>query len=262
MSELRFPSLADSDNGYTWLKDGYQSPWQFPRSGDPLHDCAGWFQTYGDGMTQHSHASPIQRQDVLDYLASLAAYLVEHHDSETLECLAKDWPNPECNVGRVSVTFALSVKRKETTDKNGYSKRQYYSMDARKVSTADAKRNDRRWEEVPEYANGTAQSACRLLYKSFHSPLDSYALAVFVKDVFYDETQRIWSQPDVARHVAFVAEDADYRDAQVGNEIATAFYIVDGYAKIGRQLESLPRSWSCLHNNYCRNMLGHESLAE
>ena len=55
-----------------------------------------------------------------------------------------------------AIRFALSLKR---TD----GKRAYYNLDEQKVSRADSKAHDKRWEEVPEWADGSVSSAFRIL---------------------------------------------------------------------------------------------------
>ena len=120
--------------------------------------CCRWakfFQTYGDGQVQHSAETPFAREMLPDFLGSLACALAgakEHERFEMLEIVSKHWPRHP--VGKARIRFALSLKCKEKT--------QYYDSQACKVSTAESKRNDRRWEAIKSHdthVDGSIQSA-------------------------------------------------------------------------------------------------------
>lgn len=250
---LVFPSLAKpSETAYTWLEHAFDSPWRYERNRDCLCDAAGWFQTYGDGMVQHSPDRPVVRTDALDYLASMVAHLYDSHDEETLACVAQHWPHPECHIGRSAVVFALGLRYVE-------GKRRYYTIsDGYKVSSSDSKRHDKRWTEVPEYADGSVVAALRLVNRSYASPLETYSLAYFIDQTTRELGGCSLSWPDLARATGFIPDDSDYNDGsrQYGCNLHSAFYCVNEYVGAWRMMDGAKRNWSCLENNYCRNVLG------
>jgi hypothetical protein len=121
---------------------------------------ATFFQTYGDGSVQHSSETPFARELLPDFLGSLAIALAEATDQERgemLEIVSKHWPRHSLEKSRIRFALALKCNEKKT---------QYYDAQARKVSTAESKKNDRRWESIKPYdshVDGSITSAAMIL---------------------------------------------------------------------------------------------------
>lgn len=122
---------------------------------------AGMYPTYGDGLIQHGPESVVYKGYFSDYLVSLADHLLKN--PEACEFLSLNWPQRTEPLFE-NMVFAFSVKYKE-------GKTQYYNLQDRKVSSADSKRHDKRWEEVPSWADGSVESAYRILLPSHENGL-------------------------------------------------------------------------------------------
>lgn len=154
---LRFTSFARSaTTGYLFIPDG-MALWDsaYNRSGGVLWMHAGEFVTLGDGICQHGHERAVGSEHFGDYCASLARCLMEQVgiDDDDREAIVGAFPHPP---GRSEIDFALSLKYQED-------KPSWYCKSERKVSRAESKRHDKRWEETPRWADGSVESAYRLL---------------------------------------------------------------------------------------------------
>lgn len=152
---FRFPSLASPDHAFTFqgsCMDLWDSAYRTSRA---LWLRAGMYKTFGDGMAQHSGVYSVPAVGhFADYCASLAAYLLgqeatDAHRDAVVNAMPKA---PTLKL----IRFALSVKHGD--------KRAYYTLEeGGKISKSDTKRHDKRWEEVPHYADGSVKSAYRIL---------------------------------------------------------------------------------------------------
>lgn len=94
------------------------------------------------------------------------------------------------DIRKRTAIFAATVKYRED-------KRAYYSIRDEKVSTADSRRYDKRWEEVPSWANGGIDSVWRLCCTNdAHSTLDRYAMALGLQRLAGDDTLPCWCPTD------------------------------------------------------------------
>jgi hypothetical protein len=143
------------------------------------------FQTYGDGLTQHAPSTPALKEDMADYLASLASWLVNNPgDIEEV----RRFYDP---IQRRKVLFAATIKHKD--------KRQWYSMVEEKVSSADSRRHDRRWNEVPDWANGSAEAIFRLCLADHWGTLERYQAALQIESMAHDGSLDCWCPYDFAK---------------------------------------------------------------
>lgn len=246
MNRIDFPALNSNQHRFTWNRNSFDSPWRFDHSGRGiLHACAGRFDTYGDGAVQHSVEIPVLVQDALIYMASLAAFLIENRDPETLDCIENDWPKPYYEIGHRSVSFAMSLKYKE-------GKTQYFNATEQKKSSAEAKQYDKRWEPVPEWANGSFDSVCALCVPKHHDALERYADTTKCAEFFEILSGSYCSSNFKACEMAgIIPRDSDRHEFnQISNDFASAFHVVDSIVKSVRDLDSAKRSFSCLDNNY------------
>jgi len=250
---LVFASLADDKIAYVWYYNATDSPFWYPRRGNPLHDCAGYFETYGDGLCQHSGESAVQAHNALDYVASLAAYLMEHRTDGTLGeivgVLQQYWPT-ELHIGRQRMLFAMNLKA------NG--KRAWFSLSDQKVSAAASKQYDKRWTEVESWMDGTLESAYRLLNGDRDDKLWLYMLADELAALWREEHGQYCCHRGVCELCGIVEADANgYNNKfnDIANQFSAAFDLVTRIVKAVKTLDDVQSSWNCLENNYVHNML-------
>src|SRR6266478_141125 len=126
----KFPSLAHSKEfAYAFDSDAFDTKAQ-------MNGHYRMFQTYGDGLTAHSSDWSITKEYFADYLASLAAVMVD--DVELLESVRftlADRPSTK------AIAFAASIHWKEGD------KVRYFSRNEMKVSSSPSKVHDKRYEE-------------------------------------------------------------------------------------------------------------------
>ena len=163
---IRFPSIARSaEIGYALDTDRLDARLL---NGRPLARWAREYQTYGDGLTVHSEPYAVQATHLADFCAGLAEFLLAPRDPEEhdrlFDALYFAWPR---GVDRKDLAFVHGIRYDE---KKPY---RYYNLRERKVSSAESKRHDKRWEEIPHWADGSLSAMCRLLPESY-SLLDTY----------------------------------------------------------------------------------------
>lgn len=157
MNEIRFPSLGRGEEfGYVFTNDSgtfWNEAW---RSGPILGAAMGKFETYGDGMVQHAPLCACRPQDFTDYLISLASWLVAYPEV--------GFEQRSVGQGKVrddTMDFLGSIVSKE--------KRQWFHLGDRKLSSSESREHDKRWQRVPDYANGTVESAVNLWFSLEHN---------------------------------------------------------------------------------------------
>lgn len=128
------------------------------------------FHTYGDGMTQHSVDWSVRRENLVDYFYSLASVMATDKElADSCGYLFESGPDVP------DIVFASTVLYDEK-------RKRYYSLKERKVSSSGNKRNDRRWEEVPTWADGTPKSMYRLLLPDYAKGLMALEFATAIHD--------------------------------------------------------------------------------
>ena len=203
-------------------------------------DWAQQYGTYGDGNVQHEDASFVRTDGMADYLRSLAVHLLSSRMTavaDDLDAVAHAWPN-HC-MGDDALEFALTVKHRQD-------KTVYYSLAECKVSSAESKRHDKRWDEIPEWANGTVKSAYGLVSRAragAMTTMERYDLANRLVDVFRRVEKSHFGSP-----CRLVDESMDWPQS---NAIDEGFRVVDSlvqslqlrqYAE--RAVESIQRNAS------------------
>jgi hypothetical protein len=180
------------------------------------------FSTYGDGQVQHSPASGLSIDNFADNLFSLADHLIKNPaDRLTTSSV---WPH---RWNRPCVWFARTIK---------YSagKTRYYSFEEQKVSSAEAKRHDKRYHEIPEWADGEAWSAYRLIAKEFDDGLAQLGNWAAVRD-----------------HASSNGDHSPYapHDWPLTREMHVAFDLVNGLVDAYDHEKRVPRSVECHVSN-------------
>ncbi len=147
------------------------------------------FQTYGDGLTQHSGDWSITREYMADYLASIVAFIIAQpgqltgqtengYDENLLNRLQSEMTNGvPC---KEALDFCAGVIFKESDRE--WSKRRYFSVSERKVSGSRSKEHDKRYEEIKEWQDGSPKAMYRMLTREYASDLERYALADAIRD--------------------------------------------------------------------------------
>lgn len=187
MSDKRyiFPSLQHKGHAYA-LHTNSMDLWDAAyRARSPLWLRAGMFQTFGDGLTQHGYETVVPGLHFEDFCGSLAKYLQEtEFSAEDREGFASymfrfDMPSAR------RIEFALGVKHNPK-------KTAWYSLQEMKVSSADSKRHDKRWTEVPAWADGSIASVYRLLHnrEGMTELLPSFAVYSYIRSYVSDRTEQ------------------------------------------------------------------------
>ena len=156
---IRFKSLTNPEKvGYLWEDEFHGNGNGFFRSPSIyLHPWLNKFETYGDSNVQHSSSWAVGIEQALDCLSSLARHLLDNPGD--VPDVSSRWPEKtEDN----SETIKFFEKLKYDPDKS----RQYYNPRELKVSRAESRRHDKRWEEVHREADGGLWSVFCFMVKS------------------------------------------------------------------------------------------------
>lgn len=181
---FKFPSIGRPEFAYA-----VNTEYDYSRSnGRPLWDHAYEFQTYGDGLTQHSHEYRVQVEQMADFCASFADFLLQPREAEERSriqeaCFSFPWRETYIK----DLEFCFSVRYDEKKPHRWYSKR------ARKIAAKEPKvslSEASEWAKIPEWADGSAPAIARMLIpdyedevlKIFRVHLDAYHYVMSQKD--------------------------------------------------------------------------------
>jgi len=181
----KFPSIANPDkHGYA-----FDSTVGFSAN-HVIHDYFRVFQTMGDGLIQHSADYAITSEFVADYLLSLTAAMLQDEElTETMRYRLSGGP-------RLSqIEFCASVVFRES-DKE-YSKRRWYSVELEKVSSNQDKRHDKRFQEISEWNDGSADAIYRMLRPDYADGLREYNAADAIRDWAMDQPKKWMDLPAI-----------------------------------------------------------------
>jgi hypothetical protein len=237
MSCMRFPSLCHGDKyGYLMQSpsfrhhadNGFVAPWAY------------FYDTYGDGYTQHSGELLVPTGMFADYLASLAAHLVEIQDRDSLQQLAEFWPSRYHRVfDRKKVLAAIKVRYKE--DKKQY----YHRDDDYRVSTAESYRHDKRWEEVETWMNGQIDAVYAIIQGN-RDVTFSCALEIYV---VYNELTKYAEMPrSHGQDVSSLRKEFDNQSTD-DIQLSQAFWACEELVQVARQRASAERHVERIKSN-------------
>ena len=153
---MRFKSVLHPDKwGYEYTGDSMTFWDTSYRHGGVMHGALGYYETLGDGTTQHSMLRACGVHQFTDCLISLVQHITENIvdvlAAESLNCHLAYEPS----LSRCDPEFLASIKYRED-------KKQWFNKSERKVTTSKSKQYDKRWIEVPTWADGTIASAVTL----------------------------------------------------------------------------------------------------
>lgn len=166
---MNIKSVLKNDRGYQIRGDFYGNGGNKPLCGEILQ-----YETYGDGDTQHSGAWPAQWDSIVDVCLSVAAAIRADPLNEAWACLTSMLRR----VDDETLRWALGVVYKP-------GKRQYYSVAVLKVTTAD-KSNDRRFDVVNEYMDGSTAGALRVVSGEYWNTLERLMVCDRLRDLHYE----------------------------------------------------------------------------
>lgn len=171
MSFFKFASLAHpAKYGYAFDTSAYSSNCE-------THYYFRQFETYGDGLVQHSGDWGVTFEYLADYCASLAAAMLDNPELVA----AAGYVFGSDSDDAANIAFAAGVAWRESD--NGYTKRRYVSIDLRKMG-GDSKRYDKRFVEVNRHMDGSCASIMRLICKDYIRGFDYWMKS---------EAVRVWA---------------------------------------------------------------------
>lgn len=168
---VQFRSIGNPEWAYAWYDRSLD--YDLRRHGPYVADHAGMFMVYSDWPTQHSHESCVPADRFTDWINSLAAHLVA--TPEDAKAFIESWPRS--NPDNEKIVLACKIKYRED-------KRQWYSLAEEKVSASESKRNDRRWEDVPSWADGSFKAVFGIVCHGYGDLIYRYQLAEDCKTVY------------------------------------------------------------------------------
>ena len=167
----KFESIAGKRHGYSYDSQAFDIH-------APIDCHFRMFDTYGDGLCQHSPDWSVQLDHLADYLASLAQAMLADEELAR-NCLFTFSRRPSVK----QIEFAASVKFVKSAEPRDWLKgRRWFSAKELKVSKAPSKEHDKRYEEVRECHDGSANSIFRILIGEYSSGLEKYLTADAIRD--------------------------------------------------------------------------------
>lgn len=163
MSVFKFASLAHPDKyGYAFDRSAWSSSTE-------TNSSYRQYETYGDGLTQHSNDWPVLFDNLTDYLASLAVAMLANN--ELVEAANFSLRRA---VGADKIAFAAGVVWKETD--NDWAKRRYFSVSLQKMGNK-TKEHDKRFTEVGRYHDGSRAAIFRMVCPEYPDGFERYQIA-------------------------------------------------------------------------------------
>ena len=150
------------------LSDDYD--WQV-RGNAPLSYYITQFDTYGDGLIQHSGAFCSQWSNLTDVCLSLTAAVLA-------DPLNPSWKQLDMifrGTSKALIEFVRTIKFREDKD-------QWFSLSERKLTTSKSKQFDRRWEKVESWMDGSAGASVSIILKD-ESHIDWLQKLAWAQDV-------------------------------------------------------------------------------
>ena len=237
LEQIRFESQEHPEKyGYVFVRDSWSSDSGFYR--DParyINRNVFMFETYGDGMTQHSNLYLVPATGMKDFVISLAFYLESLKGEErdlAVELVRVSWPEsyrgPET---KESVIFLREMRKKGE-------KRTWYNYAERKIGTKESLQYDKRWEEIPGEWKGSLPEIFYYLQKDFHGALERAILWEAIRD----HLNWPWvDEEDETKALHFSRRDTCTRQA---------LNYLERVVESARLLDHARGEFSCLKSNY------------
>ena len=134
------------------------------------------FETYGDGLIQHSHEWAVTEPFATDYLFSLAATMIDNPEiANDAVYRFNDKPRPEL------LAFVASLVYNPEKD-SGYGKTRYFSTSLEKVTRNRDKAHDDRYKELREWHDGKPESIYKMVIPEFADGLTRWQYANVIRE--------------------------------------------------------------------------------
>jgi len=180
---IKFASIQNAGK-FAYVYDSDSENWE---SRAPVSQCFKMYQTYNDGLTQHSGDWAITNEYVIDYLASLATYIISRQpdtrsedDNGLLQRLTYELLRAPCVA---SIEFAASVIFKSSGEGSSYEKKtRYYSTSEKKITTTPSKCHDKRYSQVTASEDGSAGAIYRMLLPEYANDLERLTYAEAIRE--------------------------------------------------------------------------------
>jgi len=148
---IRFKSVLNPDKwGFEFTGDSMTFWDSSYHHGGVVHCSLGYYETLGDGTTQHTPLRPCRNEQFTDVLLSFVRHVIE---------------NPKEEIEGIGFLFD-EVPEKTIRFLSGISfsdeKYKWFNVQECKISTHTSKDHDKRWFKVPSWADGTIASAVGL----------------------------------------------------------------------------------------------------
>lgn len=170
---VKFKSFKQPDKyGYSYDTDAWTSRAE-------VSSAFRIFETYGDGLTQHSGDWPITKDFLPDYLASLAVAMSEPDPDELIQSVGytlSRGPSDE------EIAFAAGVIWKESDQ--DWNKRRWFSLELKKITSSAAKEHDKRFSRIEKHHDGTPGAVYTILKPEYSGDLERYLYAEGVRTWF------------------------------------------------------------------------------
>jgi len=230
MKRTTFPSVLDPEAvGYVYESSCTEWWDMYWRSrNDLLSEHAAQFATCGDGLTQHSGLFMVPQSGLLDWCLSFTDHVLKH---------------PEEAVGLGPESFGLYGPRDDEIEflksvRHKCDKRQWFSLDLKKVSSRGDLAFDKRWYQVPEWADGGVDSICSLYWTPNARPA---ALLNVVHVVLKVSLALGYGPSELLDNIKKqFGEGYDWKQA-----FDAFWFVLEGFEKLGQA----KRSWKCALSN-------------
>lgn len=219
------------------------------------------FQTYGDGMVQHSNDWAITYDYLGDYCASLAAYMLTHRPTaHAVNVEDPDLSDHERSMKELyraigyivlerprleSIEFAASVVWKESDDE--FSKQRFYSLELKKITKDREKQHDKRFKRIERNDDGSAEAVLRMITPEHTDGVERLCYALAVKE-WFDAQPKKWCE-SAPKMLGWWNEDPE-----IGKKRNILRYGFDALREVARSYQSELAAYSDLWN-YTRNYL-------
>jgi len=175
-----FASLERPEITYKWDKasDRPDSAFAGSTSVNYVSQYGFEYESLGDGKTQHGPTYLVAANRFSDFWVSMVIHLKDNPEDAVIISKQHSMINP---VSNATLDFYSQIKNKKSK-KNG-DKQRYYSKVLQKVGSQDRLQYDRRYERVPESADGSFHSIYGFVTAEygFYSFTDRYLIVLSIK---------------------------------------------------------------------------------
>jgi len=231
MMSIRFPSVLNPTKvGYEWTNDSMTFWNQARNSNNVLHMSAGFYETYGDGNCQHTPLVACNSNQMTDFCLSLTRHLLAHPEVEF-----RSYPIQFEPTTKETVLFLASIEYNAD-------KRQWFNTATNKLSASESKAHDKRWFQVPAWADGSVASAVGLFNLAKGNPREETLNLFALHEFFYAAAHGVVPQgKEWERITAY--------QTQIPGDFTAAFRALQYFVKAHDYLASAKRTADCCEHN-------------